>query len=87
MRKILLMAVMSLFMVGCGGTSQEELDKKQKEQTPYFISQQNDVKLYGIYDVRKGQVVYFTTSGDVNWTVPGDDDNPPKHFQTVKGKK
>lgn len=78
-----------VLMTGCGPSkTREQIQREQKEHPPLMLYEVDGVRLYRIYDKDRGQTVYFTApSGDVQWTVPGDDDNPPKHFQVPGAKR
>lgn len=81
--------LLALGLTGCE-KSMEQAKKEQDETTPVLICTKNGVQLWKIADKYPGgsSHVYFTTpTGDVSWTVPGDDDNPPKHFQVPGVKK
>jgi hypothetical protein len=78
---------MGLAVAGCTKT-REEYQEQQKREPPALLCEKDGVRVYRVRDVETGLWVYFTTpSGDVRWTVPGDDDTPAKHFNVNGGKK
>lgn len=85
MKKILLF--LCLLSMGCSADPDAK-KKLQDETAPVLICTKHNVQVWMVYNHYNGQRIYFTTpSGDVEWSVPGNDDNLPVRKQVISGVK